>query len=124
MPSSIRSQEVFSLNPTATDQHTLLLTSSLVKQVIGQAEVLPWSQFLKKDDCLDRKPRSQRNTFRFKSPQGGLIAHWLGTVALIAVSASISSTLESIGLAGYIQTYTHCFILSKLKRQPLNKYQI
>ncbi|SCB65317.1 unnamed protein product [Fusarium graminearum] len=94
--------------------NAIIYTFSRVKQVIGQAEVLPWSQFLKKDDCLDRKPRSQRNAFRFKSPQGGLIAHWLGTVALIAVSASISSTLESIGLAGYIQTYTHCFILMVL----------
>ncbi|KAM0229200.1 hypothetical protein ACHAP5_011740 [Fusarium lateritium] len=103
--------------------NAIIYTFSRVKQVIGQAEVLPWSQFLKKDDCLDRKPRSQQNAFRFKSPQGGLIAHWLASVALVAVSASIPSTLESIGLAGYIQAYTHCFILSRLERQPLNKDQ-
>ncbi|CAG7560622.1 unnamed protein product [Fusarium equiseti] len=94
--------------------NAIIYTFSRVKQVIGQAEVLPWSQFLKKDDCLDRKQGSQRNAFRFKSPQGGLIAHWLASVVLIAISASIQSTLESIGLAGYIQTYTHCFILMVL----------
>ncbi|KAI6763249.1 hypothetical protein HG531_013146 [Fusarium graminearum] len=82
--------------------------------VIGQAEVLPWSQFLKKDDSLNRNKRLEENAFHFKSPQGGLIAHWLGSVAMISVSASIQSTLESIGLAGYIQTYTHCFILMVL----------
>ncbi|KAH7006598.1 amino acid permease-domain-containing protein [Fusarium venenatum] len=94
--------------------NAIIYTFSRVKQVIGQAEVLPWSHFLKKDDCLDRKQGSQRNAFRFKSPQGGLIAHWLASVVWIAVSASIQSTLESIGLAGYIQTYTHCFILMVL----------
>lgn len=94
--------------------NAIIYTFSRVKQVIGQAEVLPWSNFLKKDDCLHRNQGSPRNAFRFKSPQGGLIAHWLASVALIAASASIQSTLESIGLAGYIQTYTHCFILMVL----------
>lgn len=92
-----------------------------MKQVIGQAEVLPWSRYLKQDDCLNRRQRTRENAFHYKSPQGGLIAHWVGSVALIAISASIQSTLESVGLAGYIQTYTHCFILSKFNGNVSDK---
>lgn len=84
-----------------------------VKQVIGQAEVLPWSRYLKQDDCIRRTERTRENDFHYRSPQGGLIAHWLFTVLMIAISASIKSTLESVGLPGYIQTYTHCFVLSR-----------
>src|SRR6478752_7991007 len=84
-----------------------------VKQVIGQAEVLPWSRYLKQDDCIKRTERTREDDFHYRSPQGGLIAHWLFTVLMIAISASIKSTLESVGLPGYIQTYTHCFILSR-----------
>nr|CEG05097.1 unnamed protein product [Fusarium clavum] len=94
--------------------NAIIYTFSRVKQVIGQAEVLPWSRFLKQDDCLNRRQRPEENAFHYKSPQGGLIAHWSASVVLIAASASIEHTLDSIGLAGYIQTYTHCFILMVL----------
>ncbi|RKL10713.1 hypothetical protein BFJ68_g8691 [Fusarium oxysporum] len=91
-----------------------------VKQVIGQAEVLPWSRYLKQDDCIKRTERTREDDFHYRSPQGGLIAHWLFTVLMIAISASIKSTLESVGLPGYIQTYTHCFILMVLGLGSLN----
>ncbi|KAK2122578.1 amino acid permease-domain-containing protein [Fusarium oxysporum II5] len=95
--------------------NAIIYTFSRVKQVIGQAEVLPWSRYLKQDDCIKRTERTRENDFHYRSPQGGLIAHWLFTVLMIAISASIKSTLESVGLPGYIQTYAHCFILSRLK---------
>ncbi|KAF4944955.1 hypothetical protein FGADI_12299 [Fusarium gaditjirri] len=91
--------------------NAIVYTFSRVKQVIGQAEVLPWSRYLKQDDCIKRTERARAYDFHYRSPQGGLIAHWIFTVLMIAISASIKSTLESVGLPGYIQTYTHCFIL-------------
>ncbi|KAF5647072.1 high-affinity methionine permease [Fusarium sp. NRRL 25303] len=94
--------------------NAIVYTFSRVKQVIGQAEVLPWSRYLKQDDCIRRTERTRENDFHYRSPQGGLIAHWLFTVLMIAISASIKSTLESVGLPGYIQTYTHCFVLMVL----------
>ncbi|KAF4475783.1 alcohol oxidase [Fusarium agapanthi] len=98
----------------------MLTTAPPVKQVIGQAEVLPWSRYLKQDDCIKRTKRPRGDDFHYRSPQGGLIAHWLFTVLMIGVSASIKSTLESVGLPGYIQTYTHCFILMVLGLGSLN----
>ncbi|KAL9561694.1 hypothetical protein ACKAV7_014250 [Fusarium commune] len=100
--------------------NAIVYTFSRVKQVIGQAEVLPWSRYLKQDDCIKRTERTRENDFHYRSPQGGLIAHWLFTVLMIAISASIKSTLESVGLPGYIQTYTHCFILMVLGLGSLN----
>ncbi|KAF5963889.1 alcohol oxidase [Fusarium bulbicola] len=98
----------------------MLTTAPLVKQVIGQAEVLPWSRYLKQDDCIKRTETPRADDFHYRSPQGGLIAHWLFTVLMIGISASIKSTLESVGLPGYIQTYTHCFILMVLGLGSLN----
>ncbi|SCO76585.1 uncharacterized protein FRV6_00797 [Fusarium oxysporum] len=100
--------------------NAIVYTFSRVKQVIGQAEVLPWSRYLKQDDCIKRTERTRENDFHYRSPQGGLIAHWLFTVLMITISASIKSTLESVGLPGYIQTYTHCFILMVLGLGSLN----
>ncbi|KAJ4061423.1 hypothetical protein NW756_002862 [Fusarium oxysporum] len=100
--------------------NAIIYTFSRVKQVIGQAEVLPWSRYLKQDDCIKRTERTREDDFHYRSPQGGLIAHWLFTVLMIAISASIKSTLESVGLPGYIQTYTHCFILMVLGLGSLN----
>ncbi|KAF5635794.1 high-affinity methionine permease [Fusarium sp. NRRL 52700] len=100
--------------------NAIVYTFSRVKQVIGQAEVLPWSRYLKQDDCIKRTERSRADDFHYRSPQGGLIAHWLFTVLWIGISASIKSTLESVGLPGYIQTYTHCFILMVLGLGSLN----
>lgn len=94
-----------------------------MKQVIGQAEVLSWSRFLKQDDCLSRRERPEENAFYYKSPQGRLIAHWTASVVFIAASASIEHTLDSIGLAGYMQTYARCFILSKSKGGLFAKQQ-
>ncbi|KAM0552476.1 hypothetical protein ACHAPJ_008037 [Fusarium lateritium] len=91
--------------------NAIIYTFSRVKQVIRQAEVLPWSRYLKQDDCLNRTERPRENAFHFKSPQGGLVAHWLSSVIWIAISASIHGTSESTGLPGYIQTYVHCFVL-------------
>ncbi|KAI6749337.1 hypothetical protein HG530_015176 [Fusarium avenaceum] len=68
----------------------------------------------------NRTERIRENDFHYKSPQGGLIAHWLSSVILIAASASIKSTTESAGLPGYIQTYTHCFILMVMAIGYLN----
>ncbi|KAH7216198.1 amino acid permease-domain-containing protein [Fusarium oxysporum] len=108
-------------NPTSRRAWPVIIAiSAFVKQVIGQAEVLPWSRYLKQDDCIKRTERTRENDFHYRSPQGGLIAHWLFTVLMIAISASIKSTLECVGLPGYIQTYTHCFILVVLGLGSLN----
>jgi hypothetical protein len=97
-----------------------------VKQVIGQAEVLPWSKIWKRDDRLERGDRNYRRVgvddFVYKSPEGGLIVHFTMTVVVIAISASIQSTTESISLPGMIQTYIHCFILSTSFSEPLHTY--
>lgn len=82
---------------------------SAVKQIIGQAEILPWSNIWKADDLINRDP----DDLIHKSPQGGLILHWVMSVVVILGSSSIKNTLDSVSLPGYVQTYTHCFILSK-----------
>ncbi|CAM1500522.1 Fc.00g096840.m01.CDS01 [Cosmosporella sp. VM-42] len=68
--------------------------SSFVKQAIGQAEILPWSGYIKQDDML------QRSSEDYNPEKNN--------------SASLESTLESASLPGYIQTYLHCFVLMVL----------
>ncbi|KAG8667807.1 hypothetical protein FPOAC2_13005 [Fusarium poae] len=90
--------------------NAIIYTFSRVKQAIGQAEILPWSRFWKQDDILQR----EENEFYNKSPQGGLIIHWIMSVALILVTIGIEDTGESVSFPGYIQTYIHCAILAFL----------
>jgi len=87
-----------------------------VKQAIGQAEILPWSRVWKKDDILQRDPRIDDtiDTSTKKTPQGGLILHWIFSTVVIAGSSWISSTIESVSVPSFIQVYAHCFILSTL----------
>jgi hypothetical protein len=84
---------------------TEVLKWTTVKQAIGQSEVLPWSRVWKKDDPV-------QTDHLHKAPQGGLIIHWVMSSVVIAGASSVPSTLESVNLPGYIQTYSHCFILS------------
>ncbi|KAH7143767.1 amino acid permease-domain-containing protein [Dactylonectria macrodidyma] len=101
--------------------NSIIYTFSRVKQAIGQAEVLPWSIVWKKDDILQRERDSDHpGVFLQKAPQGGLIIHWTMSVVVIAGSSSIKSTLESVGLPGYVQTYAHCFILMIIGAAYLN----
>ncbi|KAH7159768.1 hypothetical protein B0J13DRAFT_580965 [Dactylonectria estremocensis] len=101
--------------------NSIIYTFSRVKQAIGQAEVLPWSIVWKKDDILQRERDSDHpGVFLQKAPQGGLIIHWTMSVVVIAGSSSIESTLESVGLPGYVQTYAHCFILMIIGAAYLN----
>jgi len=91
-----------------------------VKQVIGQAEILPWSKIWKQDDPIHRggEDSPRPNDYIHKAPQGGLIIHWIMSVVFIAASSSIPSTLESISIPGYFQTYLHSFLLSRSSRTP------
>ncbi|RSM09322.1 hypothetical protein CEP52_004215 [Fusarium oligoseptatum] len=90
--------------------NAIIYTFSRVKQAIGQAEIFPWSRYLKKDDKLQRDHDGPaEDDFLHKAPQGGLIAHWIMSVIVISASAGIPTTLEAVGLPGYIQTYIHCF---------------
>ncbi|KAK4209015.1 amino acid permease-domain-containing protein [Rhypophila decipiens] len=99
--------------------NSVIYTFSRVKQLIGQANILPWSNVWKKDDVLQRDPKgiiaddTVDNSMK-KTPQGGLILHWALTVAVIAGSSWISSTVESVQVPGLIQAYAHCFILMVL----------
>ncbi|KAK3369226.1 amino acid permease-domain-containing protein [Lasiosphaeria ovina] len=97
--------------------NSVIYTFSRVKQAIGQANVLPWSNVWKKDDILQRGPIISDNTVDNsikKTPQGGLILHWTLSVAVIAGSSWIPSTIESVNVPGFFQAYTHCFILMVL----------
>lgn len=93
------------------------LTRVTVKQAIGQADVLPWSRFWKQDDMLQRHEDTQRNgiksvdEFLYKSPQGGLIVHWILSVILILATVNVKNTGEAVGFPGYLQTYIHCAVL-------------
>ncbi|KAK4167859.1 high-affinity methionine permease [Cladorrhinum sp. PSN259] len=106
--------------------NSIIYTFSRVKQVIGQAEVVPWSKVWKKDDQLQRSSRGaiiandDPNAYIHKAPQGGLIIHWVMSVVVIAGSTSIPATIESVQLPGYIQTYAHCAILMILGAAYLN----
>ncbi|KAM7219404.1 Amino acid permease domain containing protein [Rhypophila decipiens] len=99
--------------------NSVIYTFSRVKQLIGQANIIPWSNVWKKDDVLQRDPKgiiaddTVDNSMK-KTPQGGLILHWALTVAVIAGSSWISSTVESVQVPGLIQAYAHCFILMVL----------
>jgi hypothetical protein len=72
------------------------------------------------DDVLDRHkdyPATRRRDHSYhcihKAPQGGLIIHWFMSAVVIAGTAGIASTLESISVPGYLQTYVHCFMLCR-----------
>lgn len=87
-----------------------------VKQAIGHANILPWSNVWKKSHTLSKGKRE--DDIKYKSPQGGLIAHWLMSVVFIAASSGVSTLPDSIYLPGYFQTYAHAFILCE-SRAPL-----
>ncbi|KAK4175249.1 putative high-affinity methionine permease [Triangularia setosa] len=100
--------------------NSIIYTFSRVKQAIGQADILPWSKFWKKDDTMDRgrdvseqETRNPTNPQHYihKAPQGGLLIHWTMSIVVIAGSSATPNTIESIGIPGYIQTYVHVFIL-------------
>lgn len=95
-----------------------------VKQAIGQANILPWSNVWKKSHTLPKGKRE--DDIKYKSPQGGLIAHWIMSVVFIAVGSGIDGLTESILLPGYLQTYAHAFVLREFKfpvtRKPRRPY--
>ncbi|RSM09304.1 hypothetical protein CEP52_004155 [Fusarium oligoseptatum] len=95
--------------------NAIIYTVSRVKQAIGQAEILPWSRYLKKDDNLQRSYSGpEEDAFLHKSPQGGLIVHWIISVAVISATAGSHSVMEAVFIPGYIQTYIQCFFLGVL----------
>ncbi|KAK7710171.1 hypothetical protein SLS63_013034 [Diaporthe eres] len=89
--------------------NSIIYTFSRVKQAIGQANILPWSNIWKSSHTLSKGKRE--DDIKYKSPQGGLIAHWLMSVVFISASSSIDAMTESILLPGYFQIYAHAFIL-------------
>lgn len=94
---------------------SITLTWLPVKQAIGQAEILPWSRYLKKDDIIQRNhPGAAEDTFLYKSPQGGLIVHWIMSVVVISATAGSHGVMEAVFIPGYIQTYMQCFFLGLL----------
>ncbi|KAJ4259729.1 hypothetical protein NW762_007660 [Fusarium torreyae] len=100
--------------------NAIIYTFSRVKQAIGQANILPWSRFWKQDDALQRDEgmgegdrNSVPDSFK-KSPQGGLIFHWIFSVVLILATIGIHNTTEAVSFPGYIQTYIHCAVLAFL----------
>ncbi|KAH7142073.1 amino acid permease-domain-containing protein [Dactylonectria macrodidyma] len=127
-----RSRQAWAAMSSFGSLNAIIYTFSRVKQAIGHADILPWSRFWKQDDHLLRKQnvprtrRAQRNRegqtdhskraheFLYKSPQGGLIIHWIMSVALILVTIGIKSTSEAASLPGYIHTYMHCAVLGFL----------
>jgi hypothetical protein len=44
------------------------------------------------------------------SPKGGLLVHWIVTVALLCGASAVKSNTESILMPGSLQTYAHAFI--------------
>ncbi|KAK2599262.1 hypothetical protein N8I77_011032 [Diaporthe amygdali] len=89
--------------------NSIIYTFSRVKQAIGQANILPWSNVWKKSHTLSKGKRE--DDIKYKSPHGGLIAHWIMSVVFIAAGSGIDAMTESILLPGYFQTYAHAFIL-------------
>lgn len=89
-----------------------------VKQAIGQANLLPWSNTWKRSHILSKENRD--DDILNRSPQGGLIFHWLMSVAFIAAVCSIDATTESISLPGYYQAYAHSFVL-RMCNPPAHK---
>ncbi|KAI8716964.1 hypothetical protein NCS52_00991200 [Fusarium sp. LHS14.1] len=95
--------------------NAIIYTFSRVKQAIGQAEILPWSRYLKKDDIIQRNPSGPaEDAFLYKSPQGGLIVHWIMSVVVISATAGSHGVMEAVFIPGYIQTYIQCFFLGVL----------
>ena len=93
----------------------MMLTWLPVKQAIGQAEILPWSRYFKQDDMLQRsRSGPEEDAFLNKSPQGGLIVHWIMSVVVILATAGPHRVMEAVFIPGYIQTYIQCFFLGLL----------
>ncbi|RSL95486.1 hypothetical protein CDV31_013883 [Fusarium ambrosium] len=95
--------------------NAIIYTVSRVKQAIGQAEILPWSRYLKKDHIRQQSHSGlEEDAFLHKSPQGGLAVHWIISVVLISATANSHSVMEAVFIPGYIQTYIQCFFLGVL----------
>jgi amino acid transporter len=88
--------------------NSIIYTFSRIKQSIGFGNVLPWSSFWKKDSP---KLFGSENLDQDRAPKGGLVLHWIMSVALIGASTSINSALEAINLSALLRTYSHCIIL-------------
>ena len=66
----------------------------VVKQAIAHSNILPWS-----------KTWARESRFTPSTPQGGLMLHWIFSVALISASSAISNLSEAIFTPGLIQVY-------------------
>ena len=95
-------------------------TAHLVKQAIGQANVLPWSKIWGLDwnskMLTGRRNQDYVDNIGNHSPMGGLLLHWATNMILIASTASIKDGSESIAMPSFLQTYSHAFIQGKCLR--------
>ena len=82
-----------------------------MKQAIGRMNILPWSTTWGADD--DRRHPSESGDLE-KTPMGGLILHWITTVASIAATISIKNILNAISFPGLLQSVAHAVILIPL----------
>lgn len=109
----------------------------VVKQSIGEANVLPWSRFWSYVHVA-MKPQQQRGSNHLAaaaaldgagidekdsrpsisqvSPRGGLALHWLMTTVMMIIIGNLPPTEGSVSLSGILQTYGHTLVLGKMRR--------
>jgi hypothetical protein len=71
--------------------------------------ILPWSGIWKRDYV----PHPDRNGDRHKTPLGGLLLEFIGTVVILCATSRVPGAIEFIIVPGNIQTVAHCVILCK-----------
>ncbi|OAL34191.1 hypothetical protein AYO20_06446 [Fonsecaea nubica] len=106
---SYKAWSVFIAISSLGSLNSIIYTFSRIKQSIGSGNVFPWSHFWKSDSPSSRHVEALD---QYLAPRGGLALHGIMTTVLIAASASIKTVLESVSMAGLLQTYAHCVILT------------
>ncbi|KAK1994442.1 hypothetical protein LX36DRAFT_584345 [Colletotrichum falcatum] len=102
---SIRAWAIVAAISSLGSLNSVIFTFSRVKQSIGDANILPWSDLWRSDHVV-----RHGDTIIDESPRGGLLLHWTTTVIVIAAVSGIDDTLNSVMLPGLLQTYTHTFV--------------
>jgi hypothetical protein len=80
-----------------------------VKQAISKSNSIPWSRLWSIESP-------------YKTPEGGLLLHWIFSVILIAVTAAINNISEAISFPGSLQAYATGFVGGTSLHYLLDQY--
>lgn len=86
-----------------------------VKQVIGMSNTIPWSNVWKSGSFVPAPRANSGGRSEFPTPKGGLMLHWIFSVATISATSGIGRLTEAIGFPGTLQAYASGWVGSRLR---------